>query len=75
MSQFLWLNLRRLDFFRDTAEVNAPLKNIMFYSIFPNQMVFHGSGNKKNTAGVSLDDQNVARLPVLSTKEFDFNKG
>ena len=38
-------------------------------------MVFHGSGNKKNIAGVSLDDQNTARLPVLSTKEFNFNKG
>ena len=38
-------------------------------------MVFHGSGNKKNNAGVSLDDQNPVRLPVLSTKEFAFTKG
>jgi hypothetical protein len=38
-------------------------------------MVFHGSGNKKNYAGVSLDAQNPIRLPVLSTKEYDFDKG
>ena len=60
-----------LDFFREAAEVNVPL----MVNVSPTYMVFHGSGNKKNTAGVSLDDQNVARLPVLSTKEFDFNKG
>ena len=38
-------------------------------------MVFHGSGNKKNNAGVSLDDQNPIRIPVLSVKEYKFDKG
>ena len=38
-------------------------------------MVFHGSGNKKNSAGVSLEDQEPVRLPVFSTKEYTFDKG
>ena len=38
-------------------------------------MVFHGSGNKNNTVGVSLDDQSPIRLLVLSTKEYIFDKG
>ena len=38
-------------------------------------MVYHGSGDKKNNAGVSLSDQDPIRLPVVSTKEYSYNGG
>ena len=38
-------------------------------------MVFHGSGNKNNSAGVSLHEQEPMRLIVLSTKEYEFDSG
>ena len=64
------------DIFEFAAEVKSLIQlkhNASPYTQF--QRVFHGSGNKKNIAGQSLDAQDPIRIPVLSTKEFSFEKG
>ena len=38
-------------------------------------MVYHGSGDKKNNAGVSLDEQDPIRLPAVATKEYSYEGG
>ena len=42
---------------------------------FQLQAVYNGGGMKNNRAGSSLSAQDPIRLPVLSTKEFNYSPG